>query len=188
MFFTCYYNIFLREIADFDFSNIIEKKLAVNSTLDKNMQPDIRILEIEPGDSFKLTLNLNKKAVSGIETIEDYKGYRIEITHMTMPEFIGKIEQINGKYDVIVIGRYIDSSLTGPNGTVDYSKIKYDNVAIKSDLKNKTWFNDYAYLENDITNKKVKEIREFIQSGQLVYIDKTIGDNSNNNPDNNHID
>lgn len=156
--------------------------------------PDIRILEIEPADSFRLTYTINKRVTTGTETItktKNNKEYKIEITHMTMAEFIGKTEKLNGKYDVIVIGRYIDNSLSGPNGTIDYSDIKYDinkhtKIFIKSDLRNKSWFTDYAYLENDITNKKAKEIREFIQSGQLVYIDKTINqqycsENSNNN-------
>lgn len=156
--------------------------------------PDIRILEIEPADSFRLTYTINKRVTTGTETItktKNNKEYKIEITHMTMAEFIGKTEKLNGKYDAIVIGRYIDNSLSGPNGTIDYSDIKYDinkhtKIFIKSDLRNKSWFTDYAYLENDITNKKAKEIREFIQSGQLVYIDKTINqqycsENSNNN-------
>jgi hypothetical protein len=32
---------------------------------------------------------------------------------MTMSEFIGKTDKINGKYDVIVIGKYVDNTLNG---------------------------------------------------------------------------
>ena len=198
---------------NFNFNEII-KLVATGTNEEKNKDvkiidgkltytgPDIRILEIEPADSFKLTYTINKRVTTGIETINktiNNKEYKVEITHMTMAEFIGKTEQLNGKYDVIVIGRYLDSSLNGPNGIVDYvnnfndgywKKEWFQNKWVELNLesfKNKTWFTDYSYLENDITNKKAKEIREFIQSGQLIYIDKTIGDNSNNNPYGNNI-
>ena len=38
---------------------------------------------------------------------------------------------------------------------------------------------NYNYVENDITNKKANEIIEFINSGQLVYIDNSILINNN---------
>ena len=179
---------------DKEINQSIDLNPPIKITVNENIEytgPDIRILEVEPADSFKLTSKINERVTTGTETIlrsKNNKEYKIEITHITMAEFIGKIEQLNGKYDVIVIGRYIDNDLSGPNGIINYSGIKYSSISISENLKNKTWFNDYSHLENDITNKKAKEIREFIQSGQLVYIDKSIGDNSNNNPYNNHID
>lgn len=127
---------------------------------------DIRILEIEPSDSFKLT-NLSSRSTTGIEEIEkiiDDKKYKIEITHMTMAEFIGKVDDLNGKYDVIVIGKYVDNSLVNPNGIIN----------AENNLEGTIWFKDYKDLENDITNKKAKEIKEFINSGQLVFIDSDI--------------
>ncbi|MBW6410210.1 DUF5057 domain-containing protein [Clostridium weizhouense] len=106
----------------------------------------IRILEVEPADSFKLNINGNNK--TGIDTTQR-NGYEIIVEHMSMPEFIGNKNELNGKYDVIVIGRYVDNS-----------------------IKNNGYqFNDYSGLENDITELKSKEIKDFINSGQLVYLD-----------------
>lgn len=132
--------------------------------------PDIRILEIEPADSFKLTGNSNGQATTGIEPGKDSSGnnqyiiknvngitYKVEIVHMTMSEFIGKVNQLNGKYDVIVVGRY-----------------KNNDFKISDFGEDKLWFRDYVNLQNDITDKKAKEIGEFIDSGQLVYIDSSI--------------
>ena len=145
--------------------------IKVNINADINYTgPDIRILEIEPADSFKLT-DTSSKITTGIETVnrtENNEEYKIEITHMTMAEFIGKVDDLNGKYDVIVIGRYIDNNLNAPNGSVRYS----------NDKEGISWFRDYNDLENDITNKKANEIKEFINSGQLVYIDSQIADTS----------
>ena len=173
---------FFSKVLDFKYSelikeNIVEESLATNkSSLVKEVNgkleyigPDIRILEIEPADSFKLTDLVNTRVTTGTETVKravDNKEYKIEITHMTMAEFIGKTEQLNGKYDVIVIGRYVDDNLYFPNGKIEHN--------IYDSNKEKTWFRDYEALENDITNKKANEIMDFINSGQLIYIDSEI--------------
>lgn len=107
---------------------------------------EIRILEIEPADSFKLNTGSSNKTGIYNKLIKDYK---VIVEHMTMPEFIGKTNKLNGKYDVVVIGRYVD------------------NKCVANDYQ----FRDYKGLENDITDLKAKEITEFIDSGQLVYLD-----------------
>lgn len=114
-----------------------------------------RILEVEPADSFKLT-NQSGRVTTGVElttVMVDNKNYITEIHHMTMSEFIAKTTKINGYYDVIVIGDWIDYSISANNNTT---------------------FNSYQYLENDITNRKSEEIKQFIETGQLVYIDSNL--------------
>lgn len=134
-----------------------------------DLEGEIRILEIEPADKFKLSKTQGLD-VTGTEIIyekvdnDSDKEYKIIVDHITMPEFIGSVEKLNGKYDIIVIGRYVH----------DWSK---------SDPKNQKKYADYNftrsddYEENDITNRKAKEIIEFINSGQLVYLDKEILNN-----------
>lgn len=132
-------------------NNIINHTFHVQGS----MSEPIRILEIEPADSFKLT-NRSSKVQTGIETtIVDVDGsnYLAEIHHMTMSEFIAKTIQLNGYYDVIVIGNWVDNSISADNQFL---------------------YNQYVNLENDITIRKSEEIREFIDSGQLVYIDSSI--------------
>ena len=114
---------------------------------------NIRILEIQPGDSFKLQGQSNLLS-TGIDTYI-YQEQTIVIEHITMPEFIGKIEQLNGYYDVIVIGN---------NSSWDK---KYSQINLLSN-------NNNDYNENDITERKADEIIKFIESGQLVYIDESI--------------
>ena len=81
------------------------------------------------------------------------------IDHISMPEFIGKLDQLNGYYDAIVIGRNTDGI---KNNYKDYSQIN-DNSNEES-----------SYQENDITNRKADEIIDFISKSQIVYIDKQI--------------
>ncbi|MDO4926682.1 MAG: vWA domain-containing protein, partial [Turicibacter sp.] len=110
----------------------------------------IKILEIEPADYFQL--GSSQVLETGTEKLE-VNGEVIEITRMTMPEFIGKAEKINGKYDVVVIGRLV-------------------NTDWGDDPKNQSRYQDYRFErsndseENDITNRKAQEIIDFIDSGQ----------------------
>ena len=85
-------------------------------TTDKN---PIKILEIEPADTFKLT----KSGGISIDPGQDYKNQikipieenaivevngknkYVSITHLTMSEFISMIDEISGQYDAVVIGR-----------------------------------------------------------------------------------
>lgn len=135
-----------------------------NEVIPEYNGPDIRILEIEPADSFKLTRKSGAVGTGTEEVLINQfdNEYKVEITHMTMAEFIGKVDDLNGKYDVIVVGRYVDNSFSVSN----YGE-------------NILWFKDYVALENDITDKKASEIEEFINSGQLVYIDEAINDLTN---------
>ena len=120
----------------------------------------IKILEIEPADYFQL--GSKKGLTTGTEELT-INGEKVEITRITMPEFIGTVEKINGKYDIVVLGRIVNKNW----GT---------------DLNKQTKYQDYnftrteSFEENDITNRKAQEIIDFIDSGQLVYIDKNIFD------------
>ncbi|WP_105177357.1 MULTISPECIES: DUF5057 domain-containing protein [Clostridium] len=138
------------ELFDIDNPKII---IEPNEPTDK----EVRILEIEPADSFKLNTGSSNKTGIYNKLIKDYN---VIVEHMTMPEFIGKTNKLNGKYDVVVIGRYVD------------------NKCVENDYQ----FRDYKGLENDITDLKAKEITEFIDSGQLVYLDSYLDHNSNKDP------
>ena len=150
-----------------------ETKAAIN-------RDTITILEIEPTNNFKLTEKSN--ATSGEEDfVKQVNGKKIVVIHMTMAEYISKVEQVNGKYDVVVIGSY-SGSYTAPftndePGYLPFGKEVYginrttlgmkNNYVLSKD--NNTYIEYYS--ENDITNKRANEILEFINSGQLAYID-----------------
>lgn len=131
--------------------------------------PDIRILEIEPADSFKLTKNSSGKVTTGVEKdikiTSNNSEYNIEVVHITMPEFIGKVDDLNGKYDVIVIGNYVQDGINDK-----YSFYNSSNSNTKRYEKD----DGYEYINNDITKRKANEITEFIDSGQLVFVDNSI--------------
>lgn len=169
-------------------SNFVFKTKEIQAITDRSL---IKILEIEPTDNFKLTKNSSK---TGIEQFY-YNGTKINITHITMPEYISKVDQINGYYDIVYIANKGDDG-KGKNGyTIPFKSMpkylpygrevynglknpdtKKDIVGILNDsiLKDngKTYIEYFS--ENDITNKRAKEIIEIAESGQLVYVDTAV--------------
>lgn len=160
----------------------------------------IRILEIEPGDIFKFTetggksidpdiYDDNKIIIPKIEKItKPIYGNYVQITHLTMPEFVSMVDEINGQYDIIVIGREniktkginpwdpvkgLSSVYNYNTKYVDYTQPFYttlDKVTFPSS------YNEIEYYsENDITDKRKQEIENMIKSNQLVFIDNKIG-------------
>ena len=203
----------------------------------------IKILEIQPGNKYDLQTDKSKG---------------VEVTHMDMPTFISKVDEISGQYDIVYLGRNNDGltngwntyspyrDYTAPNTQLwghqvigNYNDAKYSNTKEDADdgqfdwrakclwygvggaipyltqneqMNNLTWeqygnFYNYVdnkgfksnfninnesydkvmqeyYSENDITNKRAKEIVKMIESNQLVYIDNDILNISNNNSTN----
>ncbi|MBL4933355.1 DUF5057 domain-containing protein [Clostridium paridis] len=153
----------------------------------------ISILEIEPGDKFRLTEN-SKGATSGEERFKNQVGgKKIIVMHMTMAEYISKVDQINGKYDVVVVGSYSGSTgdnfsytapFTSKPGYIPFGKevrnLSGNNYGVANDSilkKNGQTYVEY-YSENDITNKRASEILELINSNQLVYIANEVFSNN----------
>lgn len=173
-------NVELTNITYTDFNDKEVKKLIETPVIEVLDIPEviydnhaIDILEIQPADSFTLTgLSVLDKIKTGTESFTlnvDNVEYPVTITRMSMPEFIGKSEKIDGKYDAVVLGRYVDSSITS-----------------SSDELNQYRYRDYYYdrgnnnEENDITMRKANELVEFMNKNQLVYIDSNIINNRSN--------
>lgn len=163
-----------------DFNNKEVKKLIDTPIIEVVDNPvivydnnSINILEIQPADSFTLTgisvLNKIKTGTESFEMTVDNVKYPVTITRMSMPEFIGKSEKIDGKYDVIVLGRYNDSSIT--SSTDELNQYRYRDYYYDRGNNNE---------ENDITMRKANELIDFMSKNQLVYIDSNIINNNQN--------
>ncbi|MEJ8554528.1 DUF5057 domain-containing protein [Tepidibacter sp. Z1-5] len=114
----------------FDWSDWADARVITANTKKFN------VLEIQPNRKFELTPNM-------FTMISE----KINIEQMSIREFIGKVDKINGKYDMIYIGN---------NGTPTYTE------------------NEGGDGNNDITDKRAKELIEFIDSGQLIIIKDNI--------------
>ena len=150
---------------------------------------EIRVLEIEPGNKFLFT--------AGKQTVN---GQDVDVAQMSMPEFISTVDQLTGKYDAVVIARE-NSGLASKFNIADIETKYFDYSApfenhldkakylkpVLSDLED--WmklpysyggetdkgrvFDEY-YSENDITDRRAKDVISMIENNQLVYIDENI--------------
>ncbi|KDR93821.1 PA14 domain-containing protein [Peptoclostridium litorale DSM 5388] len=132
--------------------------------------PVVKILEVEPTDSYKDERDIKSRfgnSISGTGTADGNTNkytvsgqnqgeitYEIAITKMPVSQFIGDIEDVNGKYDVIFIGN------------------KTNNYTNRERIPGAGSYG--AYRDNDITQKKADELKEFIESGQLVIAESNI--------------
>lgn len=157
---------------------------------------EIRILEIEPGNQFLLgNPSKNELTLIGECGLQVVNGKNVKVTHVTMAQFISMIEEINGKYDVVVIGRKNENLQNIYSKGVAYRDYSNPLSQLLNKLPLSTWeqesnwknnfsildtikFGEY-YAENDITQKKANEIIEMINSKQLVYIENSIFDLTN---------
>ncbi|MDD3225045.1 MAG: DUF5057 domain-containing protein, partial [Clostridium sp.] len=115
----------------------------------------LNLLEVEPGKNFAISK----------DDFDEIGNYKVNITQMSMPEFISNIENINGKYDIVYIGDNV-------NGGIDYSYLGPKSARTPSGIPSTEY-----YSENDITNKKAKELIDYIKSGQTFLLsDKIISD------------
>ncbi|ETI88508.1 MAG: von Willebrand factor type A protein [Clostridium butyricum DORA_1] len=188
-----------------------EVQLSAKSiSIEKTNENVIKILEIEPADCFKLT---NSGGIS-IDPGESYKNQikipkeestlvqvngitkYISITHLTMAEFISRVDEISGQYDAVVIGRenrMVERKYDGgQHGNFEWIETEYKGTKKYRDYTNpftdknnrmnnifQEFQNDEIeyYAENDITKKRADEIEKMYNNNQLVYMDVNIGIN-----------
>lgn len=171
---------------------LISKKVNANSstrplTEDELQDPNkIYVLEIAPGDKFNLS--------EGDDTSSD--GTIIHVDRMDMPSYISKVDEITGKYDVVVISNkkeglstsfdpykvyrtytnpYTDNAIVAKYLSSNWGTgaITLNNSFIKMGNGAKYNVEEY-YPENDITARRAKPIVDMINNGQSVYMDEDI--------------
>lgn len=202
---TLYKKISLSIIMIFLFALMYVPKIKVQA--DDNIikyNDEIKILEIEPGNEYRLTNDSTttprEEPIASVEGLE--AGQTVNVTHITMAEFISMVDEINGQYDVVVVGRKndgLDSEYSDAKQYRDYTNpssqlmqgLRYSNTGGLADfnkLANPKNPKDLAdgrtyveyYSENDITEKRAKEIQTMIKSNQLVYVEDNIFNSTGN--------
>lgn len=136
-------------------TTLIQVPVNAGTTPPPQVIRDLEVLEVQPGTSYDLT-NFD---FSGIFT-----GREVNLTQMSMPEFISKVEELNGKYDIVYIGN--------ENSRVSYSAL---GATVTTLPQGGSGSKEY-YSDNDITNRRANALKEFIDSRQLTIIDQSIVD------------
>lgn len=172
----------LRYILNFSGRRIVEEKTA------------IRVLEVEPATGTQqLTVAMVKSWLPADTAVQD-----INITTMSVYEFIGKLEDLSETYDMIYLGDSL-SGLKTSGGIADYydnsmDGLLYTNVGdqvvtkaelagmlnrdysgsgSKQTLTKETQSYTFRYSGNDLTETRMNDIINFAKAGYPVVL----GDN-----------
>lgn len=110
-----------------------------------NIKGTMRVLELEPCASYDLSVDadngiLYKTKGNTKEELVNQKGTRIELTRMTTAEFIGRIEDLNAKYDMIYIGMNTGLINVDANGKTKYNDSSMNGLVYSS-------AGDYIYMQ-----------------------------------------
>lgn len=121
----------------------------------------LEVLEVQPGSSTDLTATT---------LITIFNGRTVHLTQMSMPEFISKVDEINGKYDIVYIGN------NGASYTALGTAPRWLPVCLRP---TKNYPDSQAtsmeyYSDNDITNRRADTLKKFIDSKQLTIFDSSI--------------
>lgn len=152
-------NRYKKKYYEYNLSEAAKQKLGF--TNGEVQEKGISILEIQPNHSFEL----NDSIFNSYD-----EAYEISLTQMSMPEFISKVEDINGKYDVVYIGNKVQSGV----GYSDKGDKYPSNKNLPQGGKNGVEY----YSGIDITNRRADKVKEFIESGQLMLFSSNIFNNS----------
>lgn len=149
------------------------------------VKSSIRVLDLEPCCDFSKTLEgelqtdvVNMMGMNGI-----YDASAINITQMSSAEFIGKIEDLNEKYDMIYLGARVGKMNT-ENGVTVYNDKQMKGL-IYSHVGD---YYDYA-TETDVEPEKVTQARETpnarhrLQDSSLVHSNTNDDDPKNKSAD-----
>ncbi|PXV93320.1 uncharacterized protein DUF5057 [Lachnotalea glycerini] len=165
------------------------------------LKTNIRILEIEPCASYELTSDTVKGWISNSALSEA----TITIDQITTAEFIGKIEDLNGIYDLIYIGTNTGRMNLKSDGSTKFNDETMDGlvyyhmgdlVNVKGELAglldtelnasgkiNATTF-AMRYSGNDITKDKYNALKDYVMasypvvlSDDFYHTDGSINDN-----------
>lgn len=152
------------------------------------VKSELNVLDLQPSYDFdKKGKVLTEDQVKTFMGMPDYTSGNIHITHTTSAEFIGKIEDLNEKYDLIYMGDYIGGmntetkngktttkfNDTAMNGLIyyhvgdeySYSKEADDDKArLRDDSLNHS-DNRYRGPGNDINSTRYEEFKQYIDAG-----------------------
>lgn len=157
------------------------------------VKSELNVLDLQPSYDFdKKGKVLTEDQVKTFMGMPDYTSGNIHITHTTSAEFIGKIEDLNEKYDLIYMGDYIGGmntetkngktttkfNDTAMNGLIYYhvgDEYSYseeaddDKARLRDDSLNHS-DNRYRGPGNDINSTRYEEFKQYIDAGYPVIL------------------
>lgn len=166
------------------------------------VKSSVRVLDLEPCYDFSTSsaTTLTADRVKELMGRKDTYTGTVDITQMPSAEFIGKIEDLNEKYDMIYLGAQVGAMNTDSSGNTVYNDshmngLIYSHVGDYYDYSGETYnaqhrlhddtlnhnvtgdssdlnnnTNVYRGPGNDMNSTRYKEFKQFVQAGYPVVI------------------
>ncbi len=166
------------------------------------VKSSVRVLDLEPCYDFSTSsaTTLTADRVKELMGRKDTYTGTVDITQMPSAEFIGKIEDLNEKYDMIYLGAQVGAMNTDSSGNTVYNdshmnRLIYSHVGDYYDYSGETYnaqhrlhddtlnhnvtgdssdlnnnTNVYRGPGNDMNSTRYKEFKQFVQAGYPVVI------------------
>lgn len=164
------------------------------------VKSSVRVLDLEPCYDFKSATTLTTDRIKEFMGRKDTYTGSIDIKQMSSAEFIGKVEDLNEKYDMIYLGAQVGAMNTDSSGNTVYNDTRmngliYSHVGDYYDYSGED-YNDRNRLRdaslnhkinndgndlnnssdvyrgpgNDMNSTRYKEFMQFVQAGYPVVI------------------
>ena len=164
------------------------------------VKSSVRVLDLEPCYDFSSSSTLTSDRVKELMGMKDTYTGTVNITQMPSAEFIGKIEDLNEKYDMIYLGAQTGAMNTDSSGNTVYNDSRmngliYSHVGDYYNYSNETYnaqhrlhddtvnhnvtgdsndlnnnANVYRGPGNDMNSTRYKEFMQYVQAGYPVVI------------------
>lgn len=161
-------------------------------------KPTLRILEVQPG----IIMGTGAPTIFDLQSTYSTSKYNVIVDRLPIAGFISKIDTINGYYDIVYVGNKTYSAnvstlfhnITHINGATSIL-VGYDAVGlIPSTMRRRNASSNTAmvlpqggnngtdsvehYSPNDITNRRARVLKDFVESGQLTVFSDSIFTNT----------
>lgn len=151
------------------------------------VKDDIRVLEIEPTSNYELTAS---QVLTWLGNPDSLASGDVTITHMSTSEFIGKIENLNEKYDLVYIGNEAGNISSFNSDDLLYANIgksytlntgstytlagmlnsDYTSTARTQINTSSSTLRTFRFSGNDLTSRKATELQNFVSAGYPIVI------------------
>lgn len=160
----------ITHLPEFEGKTASEIPSNLNNTIDtsitilNSLKPVFHVLDVEPDNAF--TLSTSKIA----EWLPKEVKSKPLVTHVTMSQFVGMVNDLNADYDAIYFGSNMNK-MADTSGKMYYTGLDAENNELKTNGYESQNGTDFLYSGNDITLNMVQKVRAFIEAKYPVIYD-----------------
>lgn len=141
------------------------RDIAIN--IRNSLKPTFHLLEIQPDNKFSLDTSKVSKWIPKRTRV------KIQITQMTMSEFLGIIADLNSEFDMIYFGNNVNRMV---GHQYYYTGVVAASSTLSSAQGEQVTGSNFLYSGNDISSLMVEKVKAFLNAGFPVAYESVLND------------